>query len=125
MTAQFFRRYSSARTRAFFRLPDWLTGKGRRLRLRQLFLPFLDRSTRLAQRFKAGIVVGTAAVILLVFAASPSARYAANWLSTHARWTILELLGLPLPRPEIDAQWRRKLEISTLTRPRKAAEHLR
>ena len=108
MTVRFLNRARSSRFRAFFRLPNWLTGERRRRRTRQLLLPFLDRSRRLARRFKAGIMMITAAVVLLIYVASPTARYAAAWLATHGRWVLLEAVGLDPPREEIDAQWRRR-----------------
>lgn len=99
------------------REPDWLTGKRRRRRPRQLSLPFLDRSERLARSFKTGIVVGTLAVVLVIFLASPTARYAATWLVTHARWSLYQATGRPLPRPEIEVQWqRRRLHDIEITR---------
>ena len=47
-------------------------------------------------------------MILVVFIASPTARYAATWLLIHIRWTLLEAIGKPPDRQEIDAQWQRR-----------------
>lgn len=108
MTVRSFRRSSSTRLNGFLRPPDWLAGGGARSPTHQRLLPFLDRSERLARRFKVGIALVTAAVILLIFLISPTARYAAVWLGTHARWTALQAIGVPPSREEIDAQWRRR-----------------
>jgi hypothetical protein len=63
---------------------------------------------RLARRFKAGILVGTAGLVLLVLDSSSTGREALSWLTTRARWALLQALGIPIARKEIDHDWRRR-----------------
>jgi hypothetical protein len=68
----------------------------------------VERSERLARRFKAVILLGTVFLVSLILATSSSGRYLARWLETRSRWTLLRAVGLSPSREEIDADWRRK-----------------
>jgi hypothetical protein len=68
----------------------------------------VERSRRLARRFKTAIAGGTLLAVALLLASSPSGRYLAGWLQTRAWWAVLRMVGLPPSREEIDADWRRR-----------------
>jgi hypothetical protein len=67
-----------------------------------------ERSRRLARWFKAGIVVGTTGLVFLILVSSSTGRNALTWLTTRARWAVLQAAGIPIARKEIDDDWRRK-----------------
>src|SRR5271166_4732765 len=69
---------------------------------------FLERSQRLARRFKAAILLGTSLVVIVTLTSSSSGRYLAGWLATRSRWAVLHGIGIPPGRDEIDADWRRR-----------------
>ncbi len=108
MALKLIHRRTSLRSSDFFSLPPWLSGESRLHRPAQQSFGFLERSQRLARRFKAAIVLGTSLVVFVTLASSPSGRYLAGWLVTRSRWAVLQVIGLPLDREEIDADWRRR-----------------
>src|SRR5436190_23933926 len=93
---------------AFFRRSRWLSKLGLRRPLEQRLFGFVERSQRLARRFKTVILLGTVFLLTLLLAASSSGRYLARWLETRSRWALLQTVGLSPSRAEIDADWRRK-----------------
>ena len=101
-------RRTASRCNDFLRLPSWLSGETRHARPAQRCFGFLERSQRLARRFKAAILLGTSLVVVVSLASSSSARYQAGWLATRARWSVLQGIGIPPGRDEIDAVWRRR-----------------
>ncbi len=102
------RRRLASRWRRFLQRPGWLGGKQSLPRPIQRTFAFLERSQRLARRFKAAILLATAAIIAVTLAASPTGRYAAGWTATRVRWSAIQALGLPLDRSEIEADWQRR-----------------
>src|SRR5271157_4217966 len=108
MALKFIHRRTASRFNDFLRLPSWLSGETRQARPAQRCFGFLERSQRLARRFKAAILLGTALVVVVTLASSSSGRYLAGWLTTRTRWTVLQGIGIPPGRDEIDADWRRK-----------------
>jgi hypothetical protein len=68
----------------------------------------LDRSERLALRFKLVILLSTAATLITVIGSTASGRHAAAWLITRSRWSLLQLVGISPSRDEIDADWKRR-----------------
>ncbi len=108
MALKFIHERSAARFGGFLRLPAWLSGKPCPVRRVQRSFGFLERSQRLARRFKAAILLGTMLVIFATLAASSSGRNLAVWSATRSRWVVLQAIGLPLGREEIDADWQRR-----------------
>ncbi|MGO9596510.1 MAG: SGNH/GDSL hydrolase family protein [Isosphaeraceae bacterium] len=92
----------------FLRRPRWLASGVAGRRLIQRSFAFLEHSQRLTRRFKIGIVLGTSVLVFLLLASSPSGRYLASWLVTRSRWALLQSIGIPPTRAEIDADWKRK-----------------
>jgi hypothetical protein len=99
---------SRIRPMRFLRKPPWLGGLSPRPRWKQQSFGFVERSQRLARRFKLAILASTALLVFLVLAGSPTGRYLAGWVATRARWAALRPLGLSPAREEIDADWTRK-----------------
>jgi len=108
MARKSIQRRTASRCNDFLRLPSWLSGETRHARPAQRCFGFLERSQRLARRFKATILLGTSLVVVVTLASSSSGRYLAGWLATRARWTVLQGIGIPPGRDEIDADWRRR-----------------
>ena len=78
----------------FLGLPPWLRALAAARGLTSAFR-FLDRSERLARRFKLAILLGTAMVVFTTVVATSSGRYSAAWLATRSRWCLLQLVGMP------------------------------
>ena len=72
-------------TRRLPRAAAWLTLTGRQRRPRQRRFRFVERTERLARRFKLGILLGTAMTVFTAVAATSSGRNAAGWLATRPR----------------------------------------
>ncbi len=108
MALQFIHRRTASRWHEFLRLPGWLTGEPRHARPAQRCFGFLERSQRLARRFKTAILLSTLLVVVVALASSSSGRYLVGWLATRSRWAVLQGIGLPPDRAEIDADWRRR-----------------
>jgi hypothetical protein len=108
MVVKSIRRRSASRLEDFLRLPRWLSRDPRGAPLTQRSFGFLERSRRLARRFKAAILLGTSLVVVVVLASSSSGRNLAGWLATRSRWAVLQAIGIPPGRDEIDADWRRR-----------------
>jgi hypothetical protein len=102
------RRQSHGSVMQFFQRPWWLGGDASNRRLVQQSFAFLERSQRLTRRFKIVIVLGTSALVFLLLASSISGRYLAGWLATRSRWALLQSIGIPPTRAEIEADWKRK-----------------
>ena len=98
-------RPTTSRSGTAARLPIWLRGKPR---LVQRSFGFDERSRRLARRFKIAILLGTALVLAATLAASSSGRNLAIWLATRSRWAVLQAIGLPPDREEVNADWQRR-----------------
>jgi hypothetical protein len=90
------------------RFPRGLARLGRRHLPAQRSFGFVERSRRLARRFKAAIALGTLLLVSSLLLGTSSGRYAARWALTRSRWTVLQAVGLPLDRAEVDADWQRK-----------------
>src|SRR5271157_3621933 len=108
MALKFIHRLNASRCNDFLRLPGWLAGEPRHARPAQRCFGFLERSQRLARRFKAAILLGTFLVVVVTLASSSSGRYLVGWLATRSRWAVLQGIGIPPGRDEIDADWRRR-----------------
>jgi hypothetical protein len=101
-------RRTASRFGDFFKLPPWLSGETRHSRPAQRCFGFLERSQRLAKRFKAAILLCTSLVVFFALASSSSGRYLSVWLATRSRWVVLQRFGIHPDRDEIDADWRRR-----------------
>ncbi|HMF36457.1 MAG TPA: hypothetical protein VKF17_07440, partial [Isosphaeraceae bacterium] len=108
MALKFIHRRTASRRNDFLRLPGWLAGEIRHARTAQRCFGFLERSQRLARRFKASILLGTFLVVVVTLASSSSGRNLVGWLATRSRWAVLQGFGIPPGRDEIDADWRRR-----------------
>jgi hypothetical protein len=89
-------------------VPRGLARIGRRRTPAQRSFAFVERSRRLARRFKATIALGTLLLISSLLAGTSSGRYVARWLETRGRWTVLQAVGLSPDRAEVDADWQNK-----------------
>jgi hypothetical protein len=74
---------------------------------RQQRFPFYDRSQRRLRWFKLGVITLTGLAIAVILAALPKGRYLVASVPPLARQAVRSVLGLPTPREEIDAGWRR------------------
>src|SRR5262249_43963037 len=92
----------------YIRLPPWLSRAGRRGRHRQRAFRFLELSERLIVRFKLAILLVTGLMLFTAVATTASGRHSSAWLLTRSRWSMLQLLGIPPKREEIDADWERR-----------------
>src|SRR6516165_1501992 len=89
-------------------VPRGLRWIGRRRPPAQRSFAFVERSRRLARRFKAVIALGTLLFVSLLVVGTSSGRYAARWVETRCRWALLQAAGLAPERAEVDADWQRK-----------------
>ncbi len=69
---------------------------------------FVERSQRLARRFKVAIALGTLLLVSTVLVGSSSGRYVARWALTRCRWGLLQAVGQSPDRAEVNADWQRK-----------------
>jgi len=74
---------------------------------RQQLFEFLDRSRRRQRAFKLAILGLTSIVIALVLGLLPKGRYVVAAAQSKARQAVRSVVGLPIPREEIDENWRR------------------
>ncbi len=79
----------------------------RRKRERQRSFEFVERSLRRQRRFKQVIFLTTLLAIVVIPAAHPMGRYAAQSVWSTGRKAARSVLDLPIPRSEIDSEWRR------------------
>jgi hypothetical protein len=69
---------------------------------------FIDRSQKLARRFKLTISLVTFGLVFLLLAGTSNGRYLSYWVSTRARWIALQAVGIPPDRAEIDNDWKQR-----------------
>jgi hypothetical protein len=79
----------------------------RRKREAQRTFAFLERSRRRERRFKLVIFLATALTVLAIVTGLPRGRYTAVSLWSNGLQAARRALGIPVPRSEIDRQWRR------------------
>jgi hypothetical protein len=79
----------------------------RRRPARQRVFEFVERSGRHVRSFKLMILAVTALTASVLLAGVPRGRYLAGVLVSQARRGWQYALGLPVPRAEIDQEWRR------------------
>jgi hypothetical protein len=89
-------------------VPRGLPRIGRRRPPAQRSFEFVERSRRLARRFKAAIALGTLLFVSSLLLGTSSGRYVARWAETRCRWALLQAVGLSPDRAEVDADWQRK-----------------
>src|SRR4051812_15033219 len=86
---------------------------------RQRQFGFLERTERLHRRFRRGIVALTLLALVGLVAASSAGREGVRRLASGTRRVAREVVGLPTPRGEIDADWaarrRRGIEQASAT----------
>ena len=82
----------------------------RRRPLRQRVFEFIRRSHRHERWFKRWILAATCLTMGLLLGALPRGRYLVAILASEARRATRWAIGLPVPRSEIDEQWRRYRE---------------
>jgi hypothetical protein len=75
---------------------------------RQSSFGFIRRGEKLARRFKLAISTLTATVVLGLLIGTSHGRHAARWAWTRSRWAMLHVVGRPIDRAEVDADWRHK-----------------
>jgi hypothetical protein len=74
---------------------------------RQRRFDFFERSLRRQRGFRLGILGITCLVIAVILGVAPRGRYVVASLASQAREAVRRGLGLPTPREEIDAGWKR------------------
>ena len=79
--------------------------------LRQRTLPFAERTRRFERWFKRMIVLATCLLVAAILWVSPWGRYGVATAASEARQAVRQVLGLPKPRAEIDAAWKRYREL--------------
>jgi hypothetical protein len=75
--------------------------------VRQRRLPFYERSRRHQRRFKLGVIAVTSLALCGILAAFPKGRYLVGTVPSLTRHAARAIMGLPTPREEVDAAWRR------------------
>jgi hypothetical protein len=75
----------------------------------------MERSRRRVRWFKRVIILATSLLIAEVLWTSPWGRYGAATAAAEAREAVRHVLGLPKPRSEIDAAWRRYRDLGIET----------
>jgi hypothetical protein len=88
---------------------EWI-GRSRRPH-RQLDLPFMERSRRHERSFKRAIILATCLLLAAILWVSPWGRYGVATAASEARQAVRQVLGLPKPRDEVDAAWKRYREL--------------
>jgi hypothetical protein len=81
---------------------------------RQRLLAFSERARARERWFKRLIIAATCLVLAGILWASPWGRYGAATAASEARQVVRQALGLPKPRPEVDAEWKRFRELGIL-----------
>jgi hypothetical protein len=107
MFLDFLHRRSRPRFKAFSRLNRWIPRRGGSI-FRQPGFGFVERSERMARSFKAAIAIGTALLSAILLFSTATGRNLVNWLSTRARWGLMQTVGVSPDRKEIDADWQRR-----------------
>jgi hypothetical protein len=79
--------------------------------LRQRVLAFAERTRRLERWFRRLIILTTGLVVAAILWISPWGRYGAATAASEARAVVRQALGLPKPRSEVDAAWKRYREM--------------
>ena len=79
----------------------------RRTKEVQRTFAFLERSRRRQRRFKLVIFLATTLAVLAIMTGSPRGRYTAVSIWSSSLQEARRVLGIPVPRSEIDRQWRR------------------
>jgi lysophospholipase L1-like esterase len=91
------------------RLRRWF--RRRPVRYRQRLLAFSERTREHERWFKRLIIAATCLVVVGMLWVSPWGRYGAATAASEARQVVRQALGLPKPRAEVDAEWRRFREL--------------
>src|SRR5262249_45645661 len=78
---------------------------------RQRVLAFAERTRRLERWFRRSIILTTGLVVAAILWISPWGRYGAATAASEARELVRQVLGLPKPRAEVDAAWKRYREL--------------
>src|SRR5262249_14592710 len=84
-------------------------------RCRQLDFPFMERSRRRERWFKRLIILASSLAIAEILWTSPWGRYGVATAAAEAREAVRHVLGLPKPRSEVDASWRRYRQLGIET----------
>src|SRR5262245_47240417 len=82
---------------------------------RQRQFAFMERSARRERWFKRLILLATSLVLADMLWTSPWGRYGAATAASEAREVVRRVLGLPRPRAEVDAAWKRYRELGIET----------
>src|SRR5262249_59248177 len=83
--------------------------------LRQRTLAFAERTRHHERWFKRLIALTTCLLVAAILWVSPWGRYGAATASSEARQVMRQVLGLPRPRAEVHAAWKRYRELGIET----------